>query len=51
MDQDAHEGNVPFFNDSTFKIRKSSCISKPTSKVKDNHVDQTGKKYSTLFET
>jgi hypothetical protein len=26
MHQDAHEGNVPSFNDLTLQIRKSSCI-------------------------
>jgi hypothetical protein len=50
MDQDAREGNVPSFNDSTSQIRKSSCISKPTSKVKDNQIDQIGKKYSTFIQ-
>jgi len=36
MDQNAHEGNVSSFSDSTLKIRKSSRISKPIFKVKDN---------------
>jgi hypothetical protein len=49
MDQDAHEGNVPYFNDSTLQIRKSNYISKPTFKVKDNQIDQIGKKYLTFI--
>jgi hypothetical protein len=36
MDQDAHERNVSSFSDSTLQIRKSSRISKPIFKVKDN---------------
>ncbi len=50
MHQDAHEGNVPSFNDLTLQIRKSSCISKATFKMKDNRVDQIGKKYSTFIQ-
>lgn len=49
MDQDANEGNVPSFSDSTLKIRKSSHISKPIFKVKDN-VDWFNKKYSTFIQ-
>jgi len=35
-DQNAHEGNVSSFSESTLQIRKSSRISKPIFKVKDN---------------
>jgi len=49
MNQDAHEGNVPSFSDSTLQIRKSSRISKPYFKVKDN-VDRSNKKYSTFVQ-
>ncbi len=48
-DQNAHEGNVLSFSESTLQIRKSSRISKPIFEVKDN-VDWSNKKYSTFIQ-